>query len=72
MAEWIVEIGDVNPHIKSMKELVRCKDCKHLHNFNLASGTELPNKFYCGSMTESGRYKQVKLDDFCAWGEKDE
>lgn len=29
MREWIVEIGDGNPHIKRMKELVRCKDCKH-------------------------------------------
>lgn len=29
MSEWIVEIGDENrPHIKRMKELVRCKDCK--------------------------------------------
>ena len=71
MAEWIVMLGNsYYPRFKKM--LVRCKDCKHLHNFNLASGTELPNKFYCGSMTESGRYKQVKLDDFCAWGEKDE
>lgn len=29
MAEWIVEIGDGNPHIKKMIPLVRCKDCKH-------------------------------------------
>lgn len=28
MSEWIVVLGDGNPHIKSMKELVRCKDCK--------------------------------------------
>lgn len=29
MAEWIVEIGDGNPHIKKMIPLVRCKDCIH-------------------------------------------
>lgn len=29
MSEWIVEIGDGNPHIKRMKELVRCKDCRY-------------------------------------------
>jgi len=28
MAEWIVEIGDGEPHIKIMEKLVRCKDCK--------------------------------------------
>ena len=30
MAEWIVELGDGNIHIKKMSPLVRCKDCKHL------------------------------------------
>ena len=29
MAEWIVEIVDGIPHIKTMIPLVRCKDCKH-------------------------------------------
>lgn len=28
MAEWIVELGDGNIHIKKMSPLVRCKDCK--------------------------------------------
>lgn len=28
MAEWIVEITDGLPHLKNMKPLVRCKDCK--------------------------------------------
>lgn len=35
MAEWIVEIGDGNPHIKKMIPLVRCKDCKHRKNGGL-------------------------------------
>ena len=28
MADWIVTITDGFPHIRDMKPLVRCKDCK--------------------------------------------
>ena len=66
MAEWIVEIGDGNPHIKKMIPLVRCKDCKWLD--------------YCDTQedawTEEREYLccregfPVDLNDFCSCGEK--
>lgn len=58
MAEWIVELGDGNIHIKKMMPLVRCKDCKwrspyvkgHCDNPDIGLGTD--------------------DDDFCSMGER--
>ena len=64
MAEWIVEIGDGNPHIKKMIPLVRCKDCKHIScsertlEFTKQSGI-------CGYWED-----YTELDGFCYKGEK--
>lgn len=38
MAEWIVELGDGNIHIKKMSPLVRCKDCKFWKHQGWKSG----------------------------------
>lgn len=51
MAEWIVELGDGNIHIKKMSPIVRCKDCK----FNLDD--------HCDNW--SG-WELVASDDYCS------
>ena len=62
MAEWIVEIVDGLPHLKSMKPLVRCKDCRHRD----------PEDHKCdsGEMERQGCPFKVADDYFCAYGER--
>lgn len=57
MAEWIVEIGDGNPHIRSIKELVRCEECKY-RNWE----TNGCNRNPCVEPWWEG--------DYCSYGEK--
>ncbi len=62
MAEWIVEIVDGLPHMKSMKPLVRCEDCVHYHKADRGHpDTDWCKRLICGT---------VKPDFFCADGER--
>ena len=65
MSEWIVEIGDGNPHIKRMHELVRCKDCKR----NADNGGLYPN-----GRTQCPIQEHYALlqDGYCHLGERRE
>lgn len=67
MSEWIVEIGDGNPHIKRMKELVRCKDCKWCRLYQLF-GTD---NYQCERNALSA-YFWVEPTDYCSYGERRE
>ena len=57
MAEWIVEIGDGNPHIKKMIPLVRCKDCRKNPKISMVG-------------CPMAGLKTWKEDGFCFMGEK--
>lgn len=66
MADWIVELGDGNIHIKKMSPLVRCKDCLYYE-----PEVDDPHKSNCqrlwGGMTE------CNADSYCSDGvRKDE
>ena len=76
MSEWVVEIVDGLPHTKSMKPLVRCKDCKWL------SMTTLGMEYACWHGAEkvwgeTGEHKDHtvcqridSLDHYCSYGER--
>lgn len=64
MAEWIVDIGDGNPHIKRMEELVRCGECKYA-SFSVYLGE---TDISCEN-TE-GLFRNVPEDGYCYCGEK--
>ena len=71
MSEWIVEIGDGNPHIKSMKELVRCKDCKFYIKHSFLGAIQKWCERLCNEFDRSMPIA-TNDDDFCSYGERRE
>ena len=65
MAEWIVEIGDGNPHIKKMIPLIRCKDCKYFDPHG--SGFKIEGS---GACTRVDNHVLTMKTGFCWVGEK--
>lgn len=76
MAEWIVELGDGNIHIKKMSPLVRCKDCKHrpIPNGNdhpLAPKLDGWSDYVCPCLCGDEYYNFMPDDnDYCSRGER--
>ena len=70
MAEWIVEIGDGNPHIKKMIPLVRCKDCKHYELDSWASVNGIPLIVAHQICKRWGEGCKTDENGFCFMGEK--
>lgn len=68
MAEWIIELGD--PHIKSMKELVRCKDCKHYELDSWANVNGIPLIVAHHICKRWGEGCKTDENGFCFMGEK--
>ena len=67
MKEYIVNLTDISEYGRRMiigngipkEELIRCKDCKHMHEDGVES--------YCD---DSGRY--IDGTGFCKWAERKE
>ena len=77
MAEWIVELGDGNIHIKKMSPIVRCKDCKHrpVPNGNNHPLTPKPSEFEwdetCPYVCADEWHNEMPDDnDYCSKGER--
>lgn len=70
MAEWIVEIGDRNPHIKKMTELVRCKDCKYYELDSWAKVNGIPLIVAHHICKRWGEGCKTDENGFCFMGEK--
>lgn len=70
MAEWIVEIGDGNPHIKKMIPLVRCKECKHYELDSLANVNGIPLIVAHQICKRWGNGCKTDENGFCFMGEK--
>lgn len=68
MAEWIVELGDGNIHIKKMSPLVRCRDCKNYHKAEPTKG-DISNISYC-TIEDEDLISFPNEDDFCSRGER--
>lgn len=68
MAEWIVELGDGNIHIKKMSPLVRCRDCKHfvVYYDGVTDCRFIEEKAFAESPLNN------LPDDFCSRGERKE
>lgn len=78
MSEIIVKLTDSRIKLKGgeyVRDLVRCKDCKHRPIDTQEEGNgfdyEFPEEYSCPGYCDDGYYSQRFKDDFyCAWGER--
>jgi len=71
MSEYIITCDDevamwVGNDVESMKEIVRCRDCRY---YKPKEGAMLSCKFEYHGFTQ---WKLAEPDGYCAWGERRE
>lgn len=76
MSEYIITCDDevamwVGNDVESMKEIVRCRDCKHYRfvDRSYVFHDERHNDSFCLRFV-GGKLMEVEPDGFCAWGER--
>lgn len=56
------------------EQVVRCRDCEHIHEFDLSAfydGSHEHDHYSCARLLDPGCIS-VEPDGFCAWGERRE
>lgn len=54
------------------EQIVRCRDCEHIHEFDLSAfydGSHEHDHYSCARLLDPGCIS-VEPDGFCAWGER--
>ena len=75
MSEYVVKVeyDTLNGTFsqKRREEIVRCRDCKHMHVVRQWTGIDMPECWLHASPESGALGKELtELDGFCAWGER--
>lgn len=77
MTEYIYATDEHEGHWLTGEEIVRCRDCQHMREVTMPSmlfDDETFTSYRCGadqwSTASLMPMHSVKLDGFCAWGER--
>lgn len=72
MSEYIVDYDDIKEdiHVYMLDKIVRCKDCKYMHEWDMASMFGTYKIYECEYWADSTwGSREIELDGFCSWGE---
>ena len=73
MREYIVNRENVYPYGYQKEEVVRCRDCKHMHTVrNWVGLDECQCWLHASRETGALGKERVEPNGFCAWGERKE
>ena len=73
MSEYIVDVTGLGAgdYAIAKQEIVRCRDCKHMHVWDVSSiyGNHDHDTVFCLRFVD-GMRMTVEPDGFCSWGER--
>lgn len=74
MSEYIYATDEHEGHWLTGEEIVRCRDCKHMHTVRSWYSDNLVDECWLHTDPESGALgkEPTEPDGFCAWGERKE